>query len=154
MFKFFRYLKNQMLLGKRLSIIEEQQKKEGYSITFLHAGTEQYLIYREGEREVSAGISFTYFNDVILYTNSFVKWSTPRGEELTDFDYQKVLNRFVKYCSSWGGDIRLDNSKLEDLEGLKESLKQRGIPFKEIDGVIVYESTVEEERKRKNSFFE
>jgi hypothetical protein len=152
MFKIFRFIKNKTLLFKRLNAEEARQKDEGFSIT-MEPPPESYVVYREGNREVAAGMSFMRYDNVRLYTNSFVKWSTPRGEELTAFDYQKVLNRLVRYFSCWGGEVILDDSHIADLEEIKESLRQRGIPFKEIDGVLVYESTVEKEMKSKNSFF-
>lgn len=138
MFKILKFIKNVVLLNKRLTAEEERQKKEGYSIEFVN-GPEQYVIYREGDRKVAAGMTFSIFNDVTIYTNSFVKWDFPRGEKLTAFDYQKVLNRLVRYFSCWGGEISLDDSHIPDFEELKESLRQRGIPFEERDGVLIYQ---------------
>ncbi len=81
-----------------------------------------------------------------------MKWDKPRGEELTPLDYQKVLNRLVRYFSCWGGEVILDNAHLQDLEEIKAALDKDGIEYQEFDGVIAYQSTVEDERKRKNSF--
>ena len=153
MFKILKFIKNQILFHRRCEEDREYQKSEGYSIEFKQQGPERYITYYEGDREVSVGADFTYLNDVRLFTKSFVKWSKPRGEELTPFDYQKVLNRLVRYFSCWGGAVILDDSHIKDLEEIKAELDRDGIKYQEIDGVLIYESTVEEERKRKNSFF-
>lgn len=153
MLKFFKFIKNIVLLGKRLAIEEERQKKEGYLIESIHHGPEHYFTYYEGDKEVSVGADFTWLNDVRLYTQSFVKWDKPRGEELTPFDYQKVQNRLVRYFFCWGGEVILDDSHLQDLDEIKAELDKDRIKYQEIDGVIVYQSTVDEERRRKNGFF-
>jgi hypothetical protein len=153
MFKILKFIKNQVLLNQRLNEEEEQQKSEGYFIESIHHGPEHYFTYFEGDKEVSVGADFTLLNDVRLYTQSFVKWDKPRGKELTTFDYQKVLNRLVRYFSCWGGEVILADCHLRDLEEIKAELDKDGIEYQEVDGVVVYESTVEEERKRKNGFF-
>jgi hypothetical protein len=154
MFKILQFIKNQVLLNQRLNEEGEQQKKEGYKIDFVQQGPERYITYCEGKKEVTVEASFNFWNDVRLYKQSFVKWDKPRGEELTPFDYQKILNRLVRYFSCWGGEVILDDSDLQiqDLNEIKAELEKDGIEYQEMDGVIVYQSTVEEERKRKNSF--
>ena len=153
MFKFFKFIQNVVLLNERLAQEEEQQKREGYLIESIHHGPEHYFTYYEGSRELSVGADFTWLNDVRIYTQSFVKWDKPRGEELTQFDYQKVLNRLVKYFSCWGGEVILDDCHLQGLDEIKAELDKDGIEFQEVDGVIIYKSTLEEERKRKSSVF-
>ena len=154
MFRILKFIKNVFLLNGRLTAEEERQKKEGYLIEFIHEGPQYYFKYYEGDREVSVGVDFTYLNDAKIYTKSFVKWSKPRGEELTPFDYQKILNRLVRYLSCWGGEVILDNSHIKDLEEIKAELDRDGIKYQEIDGVLMYQSTVEDEKKRKNPMFD
>lgn len=151
MFKVLKFIENQIHLNRRLTKEEQQQKREGYSITFEQYGPDREITYYEGDKEVSVGVDFNWFNDVRLYTKSFVKWDKPRGEELTPFDYQKVLNRLVRYFSCWGGEVILDDSHLQDLEEIKAELNRDGIEYQEFDGIIAYQSTIEDERKRKSS---
>jgi hypothetical protein len=140
------------MLNKRLEEDKEQQKQEGYSVEGVFKGYENYLIYREGEREVTAEVHFfSYLNDVRLFINSYRKWDKPHSEELTSFDHQKITNRFVKYLSCWGGEVVLDDSPFRDLEQIKESLRRDGIEFEEHDGYVVYQADIEDERKRKDS---
>lgn len=154
MLKILEYIKNQVLLNRRLTEEEEQQKREGYLIEWTQHGPERSIKYYEGDKEVFVGVDFNWFNDVRLYTESFVRWTKPRGEELTPFDYQKVLNRLVRYFSCWGGEVILDDSHLKNLEEIKAELKKDGVEYQDVDGIIIYESTIEEERKRENSFFD
>ena len=152
MFKIFRYIKGQILLNKRLSEEERQQRKEGYVIKFEQYGPARCITYVEGNREVAIEVNFTMLNDVRIFTDSFKKWNKPCGELLTPFDYQKVLNRLLRYFSCWGGEVVLDDSLIPDSEQLKESLRNAGIPFEELEGgVIRYEFDAEEERTREGA---
>ncbi len=149
MFRFFKYIKSQILLNKRLADEESQQRKEGYAIKFEQYGPARCITYVEGDREVGIEVDFTVLNDVRIFTGSFKKWNKPSGEVLTPFDFQKVLNRLVRYFSCWGGEVVLDDSPIPDSEQLKESLRNAGMPFEELDGgVIRYEFNVDEERTR------
>ena len=153
MFRILKFIKNVSTLNKKLAEEEERQKKEGYSIKSTQEGPERYVTYYEDERKVTIGVSYTFLNDVVLYTNSFRKWDVPLGQELTPFDYQKVLNRLIRYFSCWG-DVTLDYTEPQHIEDLRESLIEAGIPFEEYeDGTIKYTSTVEKEKTRKGGFF-
>jgi len=112
MFKSLKFIRNQILLNKRRTEEEAQQKREGYRIEFTHEGPESYITYYEGNREIPIGFEFTLLNDVILNANSFRRWNG-RGKELTPLEYERVQNRLVRYFSCWGGDVKLDNSPFE-----------------------------------------
>ena len=81
-----------MSLNKRLNEEAEQQKQEGYSVKGIFKGYENYLIYREVEREVTAELEFIsdFTGETKLFRNSYRKWDKPRGEELTPFDIKKL----------------------------------------------------------------
>jgi hypothetical protein len=113
MFKFLKFIKNVALLNRRLNEEEERQNKEGYSIKFTQEGPEQYINYYEGNRKLAIGFEFTWLNDVILQTNSFIRWNVPKGQELTPDEYQKVLSRLIRYFSCWGGEVILDDSPFQ-----------------------------------------
>ncbi|MEO8648770.1 MAG: hypothetical protein ABI539_06355 [Acidobacteriota bacterium] len=152
MFRILRFIKNVGKLNKRLTEEEERQIKEGYSIKTTQEGPERYVTYYERERKVTVGVSYTYLNDVVLYTNSFRKWDVPLGQELTPFDYQKVLNRLIRYFACWGA-VTLDCTEPQHIEDLRESLIEAEIPFEECeDGIIKFSSNPEKEETRKGGF--
>lgn len=139
----FGYIKAQLLLGRRLSDERLRQRSEGYSIEWIN-GPEQFVLYREGNREVSVGMHFSFLNDVRIFVNSLRRWDTPNGEAITPFDTQRILKRLVRYFECWGGRILLDDSYLESSDEVKEFLRQSGIPFEELEGGIIrYTSPVE-----------
>lgn len=153
MFKLVRFFRNLKRLDACLKENEKKQRANGYRIEFTQEGPERHIFYLEGDREILIHAEFTILNDVLLFTNSLRKWHKPPGDELSDFDYQKVLNRAISYFSCWG-EVILNNAPLKDTEELKESLREAGIPYEELEGgIIQYTSTVEEERKRKGGFF-
>lgn len=138
MIKLFQFVKNIMLLNRRKAADKITQSKEGYSIEMNGSGPETYITYIENNLEIDVAANFTMFNDVILYTDSLRKWSRPKSEVLTPFDYQKVLNRVIRYLSCWG-EVEIDESRLPDNDDLKRSLTEQGIPFTELEnGVITY----------------
>ena len=151
MFGIFRLIKNLVLWKTRLAADRLAQVEDGYSINTHGSGPETYITYVEKGREIGVLANFTWFNDVVLYTDSLRKWTMPYGVELTEYDYQKVLNRVTRYLSCWG-EVRFDDSKLRDNEDLKRSLTEQGIEFVETDdGVIHYSVDAEvfrEQRKK------
>jgi hypothetical protein len=151
MFGIFRLIKNLVLMKSRLAEDRLGQAREGYLIDINDGGLERYITYFENGRELSILADFTWFNDVVLYTASLRKWTRPYGVELTEYDYQKVLNRVTRYLSCWG-EVRFDDSKLPDNDDLKRSLTEQGIEFVESeDGVIRYSVDAEvfrEQRKK------
>ena len=153
MFKIIKFIKTTVLLGKRLEAEKEEQKKEGYEVEHVFRGYENYLIYREGERELTAQVEAVsdFTREFKLFTNSYLTWNKPRGEKVTPFDHQKVTNRFVKYLSCWGGETILDGVPFQSLEEIKESLRTDDIEFVEHDGFVYYEMDADDERKRKDS---
>src|SRR5438445_2048688 len=136
MFGVFRLIKNVLLLNRRLTEDERLQSEEGYRIETSSTGPETYITYFENGRTLSVLADFSIFNDVVLYTDSLRKWTKPYGEELTRFDYQKVLNRATRYLSCWG-TVTLDDTKLPDNEDLKRSLDEQGIEYTELDGGVI-----------------
>lgn len=153
MFKLIRFVKNLKHFDSRLKENEKLQRENGYRIEFVQEGPERYITYHEDGREVTVRADFSILNDVVLYRNSFRKWDKPAGQELTSFDYHKLLNRLVSYFACWG-DVTLDDSQLPEAEDISESLIRDGIPFEELDdGIIHYQSTIDEERRRKGGFF-
>ena len=136
MFGVFRLIKNVLLLNRRLTEDERLQSEEGYRIETSSTGPETYITYFENGRTLSVLADFSIFNDVVLYTDSLRKWTKPYGEELTRFDYQKVLNRATRYLSCWGA-VTLDDTKLPDNEDLKRSLDEQGIEYTELDGGVI-----------------
>ncbi len=105
MFKFFKYIKNQILLNQRLTDEEKQQRREGYSIKLMQEGSEQYIVYKENNREIIVFAGFTLLNDVQLHKNSYLSWSDFEGGKLTSLEYQRVQNRLIRYLSCWGGEV-------------------------------------------------
>ncbi|MBC7901258.1 MAG: hypothetical protein H7070_14525 [Saprospiraceae bacterium] len=154
MFKFFRFLKNVCLLGRRLTANEVLQAEEKYSIKFTQEGPERYITYYEGDREANIIAEYSFLNDVTLFTDSFRKWQKPYGEELTEFDFQKVKNRVARYFACWGGAVVINETALPTLEDFIKGLQDAGIPYEEVgDGIIKYTADIDEERNRKGGFF-
>jgi hypothetical protein len=138
-FGFVRFVRNLFSLNKRLAENSLQQAEEGYKIEFTNIGPERYITYSENGREIDIIADFTILNDVVLYTVSLRHWDNPKREELTSFDYQKVMNRVIRYLSCWG-NVTLDGSELRRNEDLEKSLEQQGIDFVVLkDGTIKYE---------------
>lgn len=139
MLKVARFLKNIYLMNRRLADDSRRQADEGYEIkTTSGLGPERYITYSEDNRELDVLADFTIFNDVRLFADSLRSWNIPNREELTDFDYQKVLNRVVRYLSIWG-PVTVDDSKLLTIDDFEHSLNEAGIEFEESsDGVIKY----------------
>jgi hypothetical protein len=111
MFKIFRFFKNQYLLNQRLAADEQRQKAEGYSVTFEQLGPERCITYIENGREIDVVAEFSMMNDVILFTDSLVRWSRPNNQRLSDFDHRKVVDRMSRYFSCWG-EVTLDSRQL------------------------------------------
>jgi hypothetical protein len=150
---FFRFIAGIIRLQRRLAEDELRQKAEGYSISSAPSGPERWVSYREFEREINVVHEYNWTNDVVIYTDSLRKWSKPYNESVTDFDFQKILSRCVRYFSCWGGDVTLDDRLLPTNEDLKASLEKSGIPYEELPGgIIMYSTTFEDERKRQDTF--
>jgi hypothetical protein len=131
-----RFIKNLFLLNSCLETDKDRQAKDGYRLEFSNIGPERYVTYYEKGRKIEVLADFTLFNDVILHTHSLRKWSKPSGEELTPFDYEKVLNRVTRYLSCWG-EVTLNETKLRDNEDLKRSLTEQGVEFVETDDDLI-----------------
>src|SRR5687768_8899885 len=101
MFKLLAYIKNQLHLGRRLHEERRLQEKEGYEITFAQEGPQRSITYHENGREVTVHLEFTWLNNATLYVESFKVWDRPRGEKLSQSEYEKVSNRLVRYLSCW-----------------------------------------------------
>lgn len=134
---FIQFIRNLFLLNKHLENDKLRQTKDGYRMEFSNIGPERFITYSEKERKIDVLADFTLLNDVILYTDSLKRWSQPKGEELTAFDFEKVLNRVTRYLSCWG-EVTLNENKLPDDEDLKRSLTEQGIEFFETDDGIVH----------------
>ena len=144
----FKLVRHFILWKSQLAEDKERQNREGYRIDMEGGGPETYIIYQENGCEVGVIADFTWFNDVTLFTDSLRRWTIPYDVELTDFDYQKVLNRVINYLSCWG-EVTLNDSKLQRNEDLKRSLTEQGIEFEELDnGVIHYSLDADEYRER------
>lgn len=137
MFGVFRLIKNLIMRKNRLAEDRRRQAKDGYRIETCGTGPETYITYIENGRELSVLADFISFNDVVLYTDSLRKWTKPYGEEVSQFDYQKVLNRATHYLSCWGA-VTLNETHLPDNEDLKRSLTEQGIEFTELDGGVIH----------------
>jgi hypothetical protein len=152
--RIFNWVSGQITLDKRLTAAEAEQKAQGYSIVLEPArGEGAFFTYTEGERMLYVAAYFSVWNDVTIFTNSLEFWISPRREPLSEFEYKKVLNRVIKYASSWG-NVSLSDAKLVQPEDVKRELAAQGIPFEELEnGIITYTSTIENETKRKGGFF-
>src|SRR5688572_13297463 len=128
MLKICRFLKNLWQQKRLLADDRAQQLQEGYSIDWSNRGPERYITYIENGREIDVLADFPALNEVVLYGDALRKWSSPKREEVTPFEYQKLLNRVVWYLSCWG-DVTVDNRKLRDTEDVKSELTELGIPF-------------------------
>lgn len=151
MFGFLRLVKNLTSFNCRMAADEEKQTKDGYRITFTSQGPERDIRYFEGDREVIVMVDFSWWNDVLLYTDSLRRWYKPYGVELTEFDFQKVLNRVTSYMSCWG-NVTLNDSKLPTQEDFKRSLMEQGIKFEELENGVIHYSidgeTLRREQKK------
>lgn len=155
MCKFFNFIRNLLLLNSRLVEEEKVQKQEGYSIESGRAGPERYDIYRDGEKSAYLIAEYTWLNDVIVFTDSFRRWSKPQGEFLSDLDFEKARNRIRKYFECWGGEVKFDDRPLPTIEDFTRGLDEAGIAYDiREDGVIHYSADIEEERTRKGGFFD
>src|SRR5688572_1889495 len=101
MFKAVRFAVNLLMLKGRLKQDRLAQEEAGYLIADTGTGLENNFTYKEGDREITILADFTWSNDVLLHTDSLRKWTKPYGETVTEFDYQKVLNRVTQYLSCW-----------------------------------------------------
>jgi uncharacterized protein len=138
MFGLLRLVKNLASFDGRKARDDEKQVAEGYRITATGSGPETYVTYHDGDREIGVIAKFSWSNDVLLYTDSLKRWSVPYNAELTEFDFQRVLNRVMSYLSCWG-KVSLDHSELPTQEDLKKSLIDKGIEFEELEnGVLRY----------------
>lgn len=153
MLRILKFFQGILSLNKKLLAEEERQISEGYSITVVQDGPESYYIYRENDREVAIGTYFSALNDVKIFTNSFRSWDKPTNEALTPLEGQIIRRRLVRYFSCWGGVVCFDNSPVQKLSDIKEELVRHDIPFEDLDGVVSYSSTVEDEKARKGGFF-
>ena len=104
--KLKRYLKSQIGFSKRLEKETAEQRKAGYRITLKWEGPEQVITYREGKRQLIVFARFNWANDVVLELDSIKRWDYPGGR-LTEPEYQKVLERVIKFLSVWG-NVSLD----------------------------------------------
>jgi len=154
MFKLIRFLKNVYRLGRRLKAEELRQASEGYSIRYEQFGPEGCTTYCEEEREACIIVDFNFYNDVVVYSDSFRKWQKPYGELLSELDFVKVKNRAIRYFECWG-EVSMDDRRLPTNEDFKKQLETDGIPYEEVgDGIITYKIDIESERKRKGRFFD
>lgn len=144
-------VKNLASFNSRMAADEEKQTIDGYRITSTSEGPERYITYFEGDREVAVTVDFSLWNDVLLYTDSLRRWSKPYGVELTEFDFQKVLNRVTSYLSCWG-NVTLNDSKFPTQKDLKKSLTEQGIKFEELENGVIHYSidgeTLRREQKK------
>ncbi len=141
-------------LNSRLTEEEHCQVAEGYSIRRVQEGPESCTYYVEGEREASILAEFSYLNDVVVYTDSFRKWTKPYGEPVSDFEFAKIRSRAIRYFECWGGEVSTNDMTLKSDDDLKAEVEQAGIPYEELPGgVIHYSIDIDEERKRKGGFF-
>lgn len=155
MFKLFRFFKGLYLMGRRRTEDELRQKAEGYSVKFEQYGPERSITYVEGEREINVIEQFSWTNDVVVFTDSLKRWSRPYNEPVSDFEYQKIVNRLIRYFSCWGGNVTLDDRRLPTAEDFIRGLEESGIPYEQLPGgIIKYAVDIEAERKRKGGFFD
>ncbi|HUF04087.1 MAG TPA: hypothetical protein VMM38_07915 [Aridibacter sp.] len=132
---------------------KEEQLEEGYSLELHYEGLmEPYGLYYEGDRTIVGVVAFSLLNEVTIFEDSLKRWRSPKDEPLTHFEFLRVRNRFRRFFECWG-EVNFDSSILPTQEDLKASLEKSGIPFKEVDGFVIYGSTPEEERKRKAEMF-
>ena len=144
----FRLIKNVILFNKRMAEVKSIQSREGYSIEMSGTGPETYWTYTEDGREIAVGADFTLWNDVTLYTDSLRKWSEPYGTDVSEFDYQKILDRCIRYFSCWG-QVTLDDTILPSIEDIKNSLSKQGVEFAELEnGVIHYKMDADKFREQ------
>jgi hypothetical protein len=139
MFAVFKFIKSLILWKGRMREERLRQTRGGYTIDMEGTGPETYITYSENGRTIGVIADFSWGNDVVLFTDSLRKWMVPYGVELTDFDFQKVLNRVTNYLACWG-EVTLNNSKLPDNEDLKRSLTEQGIEFEELPGGVIHYS--------------
>ncbi len=124
MLKICRFVRNLYLLNQKRVAEEQRQQAEGYSVTFEQQGPERFITYLEGDREINVIAEFSMFNDVILFTDSLVKWSVPYNEPLSEFDHLRVVNRMIRYFSCWG-EVTLDNRPLPTSEELSWNCRKQ-----------------------------
>ena len=104
----------------------EKQKREGYIVEIPTGSRGEYVVYREGERSLSAFIDVSLATGVRLYTETIRKWETPvKGEVLSHSKYELVLNRIRDYLSL-EGPVTLDDSSLITSEEQLASMKAIG----------------------------
>jgi hypothetical protein len=139
MWRLLKFPKDFLLWNRRMTGELERQKQEGYKIELINIGPERYIVYTEKGKELEILANFTFLNGVILYSDSLKLWTKPPGEELSPFDFRKVLNRTIRYLSCWGA-VTVDDRSLLVQEDFKKDLIQRGIRVTELhDGVMKYE---------------
>ncbi len=99
-------------------------------------------------------VGFTFWNDVLIYTDSFRKWDIPDGEIVSDLEFVKIKNRVARYFACWGGEIAFDDTELATLDDFKTQLQKDGIQYEELEGgVISYSNDIDAERRRPGGFF-
>jgi len=150
MIKFIRLIKGVYLLSKRLKEDEARQHQENYLITSTQEGPERYIKYSDGDLEIDVIAEFTWANDVVIYTDSLKNFRKNPAEQLSPENYERVLQRLVRYFSCWGGTVSLTNKKLLANDNIKEMLNRSGIAVSENDdGVIQYSADVDDLRSKR-----
>jgi len=138
MFETVRFLRKLFFLRSSLARDSALQASNGYRIEMSQVGPERSITYSEGEQEIDIIAGFTLLNRVTLYVDSLTEWTIPAGQKLTLFDFQKVLNRTIRYLACWG-EVTLDDSKLPSDRSVRDFLVSNGIGFSEVgNGVINY----------------
>jgi hypothetical protein len=155
MWKLVSFLSGIWNLNRRLTQEEQRQVAEGFSIRRVQAGSEDYFIYVEVGREANIIVKFNILNDVVIFTDSFRRWSAPYGEPISELDFAKIKSRAIRFFECWGGEVTTNDITLKTNDDLKAELEQAGIPYEELPGgVIHYSIDIDEERKRPGRFFD
>jgi hypothetical protein len=147
--RFINYLNRLFQLPSKLNKHKQKQVEEGFLVELQSSMSGGNVEYREEDNILFAEVDFSWDNNVRLFTRSVEFWSRPRRRELTEIEYERVINRITEYLSLWG-KVTYDNSPLTSLEDMKGDLENRNILYEEKDGVIIYKSTAEKERKNRN----
>jgi hypothetical protein len=137
---------------KRLEEESRLQERRSYKIELVREASELYFRYYEEGRQVAIGATFSFLNDVVIHGKSFLKWDVPAGGAIATQDRTRIQRWLIRYFKCWGGKVTVDDAPIEDLTTIAKALDDRGIMYEEVDGVVMFKGSIEDERKRKTGF--
>ncbi len=123
---------NQIGFHKRREQERLEQRRDGYQIFLIHALTAIFILYRESDKTLILDAKFTSDNNAVLSVRALEYWFEPRGEKLSELEYETAKSRMIKFYSAWG-NVTLDDSPVRTVKEIISDLNSRGIDFHKLE---------------------